>query len=207
MLLQCRLPIEHEARKVGTCSWRASNAKLRCLNCNGNDDTNSSCLLNAYYVLRAIHELPHFNSLNNSPLLLLSPGCRWKTESQREKETALGSTVVSKYFSRIELCCRNLLATCEMNCNKERPQMVVLRESPGKGNKSLKQASGKGNRKKWMQRPTGHAGQWLRGRYHRHLLAAEAGRPGTEGKPIIRRDRAKERNRFGEEDVELRFGV
>lgn len=64
---------EHEARKEGTCSWKASHAKLRYLKFNENSNTNGACLLNAYYVLRAIHELPHFNSLNNSLVLLLSP--------------------------------------------------------------------------------------------------------------------------------------
>lgn len=57
-----------------------------------------------------------------------------------------------------------------------------------------------------MQRLTGYAGQRLGGRYHRRLLAAETGCPGAEGGPVIRRDRAKERHRFGGEDVELGLG-
>lgn len=41
----------------------------------------------------------------------------------------------------------------------KRPQMVIIRESLGKGNKSLMWASSRRNRKECMQRLTGYARQ------------------------------------------------
>lgn len=86
---------EHEARKVGTCSWKAFNAKLRYWNFNKNSNTNGPCLLNAYYVLRAIHKLPHFNSLYNSLVLLLCP----EKSSHRER----------KELPQVPQLCQNIL--------------------------------------------------------------------------------------------------
>lgn len=54
----------------------------------------------------------------------------------------------------MELCRRNLAAASQMDCREERPQMVIIRESPEKGNKSLKLNSSRENGKKGMDMRT-----------------------------------------------------
>lgn len=128
-------------------------------------------------------------------VLILSP-C--KAESQRGKETALDPTVEWTHFNRVELYCRNLAALCKMNHREERPQMVTVRESPGKGNNSQQEASGKGYRKKGMNEKTGSSGQWqgeditdVSQQLRLYIL--------EKGEPVIRRGWARERHIFGGE--------
>lgn len=79
-------------------------------------------------MLRAIQELSHFNSLNNSPGTIISSRLQMK---HRVKERLRNCTVVWKHFKRVELCYRNLAAMCKMDCIEKRPRMVIIRESLG----------------------------------------------------------------------------